>query len=296
MTLAPRAVVVHRRTELDELLDRYGTRGQAEFVLAARGRDLGGLQAAHDAVTSAVSRVVTDLPPGWRVAQVEREDLPRFLFAPEDVVLVVGQDGLVANIAKYLDGQPVLGVDPQPELHPGVLVTMGPRDVPGRLAALSRGDADVQCRSMVALRADDGQRLLALNEVYVGHEGHQSSRWTLRVDGREEPQSCSGLIAGTGTGASGWCASLWRDRRPGWTLPGPTEAALGWFVREAWPSPVTGTTLTGGVLAATQDLQVTVASDRLVAFGDGVEADRLTLTWGQRVRIGVADTVLRHVR
>ena len=29
-------------------------------------------------------------------------------------MVVVGQDGLVANVAKYLDGQPVIGVDTAP--------------------------------------------------------------------------------------------------------------------------------------------------------------------------------------
>jgi hypothetical protein len=69
---------------------------------------------------------------------------------------------------------------------------------------------------------------------------------------------------------------------------------LVWFVREAWPSPATGTTLTEGELAGS-DLMLTVKSDRLVAFGDGIEGDALTLTWGQDIRIGLADTVLRLV-
>ena len=34
MTLAPRAVLVHRRTEFQELLARHGTRGQAAFFLS----------------------------------------------------------------------------------------------------------------------------------------------------------------------------------------------------------------------------------------------------------------------
>lgn len=29
--------------------------------------------------------------------------------APDDRIVVVGQDGLVANVANYLDGQPVIG-------------------------------------------------------------------------------------------------------------------------------------------------------------------------------------------
>ena len=32
----PRLVIVHRRTELQELLDRHATRGQAEFFLRTR--------------------------------------------------------------------------------------------------------------------------------------------------------------------------------------------------------------------------------------------------------------------
>ena len=43
-------------------------------------------------------------------------------FGPEDVIIAVGQDGLVANVAKYLDGQPVVGVNPDPQRNPGVLV------------------------------------------------------------------------------------------------------------------------------------------------------------------------------
>jgi hypothetical protein len=69
---------------------------------------------------------------------------------------------------------------------------------------------------------------------------------------------------------------------------------LAWFVREAWPSPATGTTLTEGELIGTE-LSLTVKSDRLVAFGDGFETDSLSLTWGQTVRIGLADTALRLV-
>lgn len=41
-----------------------------------------------------------------------RGDLDRFLFEPDDIVLALGQDGLVANVAKYLDGQPVIGSNP----------------------------------------------------------------------------------------------------------------------------------------------------------------------------------------
>ncbi|PYC79456.1 hypothetical protein C7C46_13895 [Streptomyces tateyamensis] len=72
-------------------------------------------------------------------------------------------------------------------------------------------------------------------------------------------------------------------------------AELAWFVREAWPSPVTGTTLVEGRCTAGEELALTVESDQLVAFGDGVESDALQLTWGQTVRLRVARERLRLV-
>lgn len=307
MALRTRAVLVHRRTELDELLDRHATRGQAEFFLRTRGRTLADVEARHEAAVSARREVAASVPSDWALAEVERADLDRFLFAPEDVVLVVGQDGLVANVAKYLDRQLVVGVDPEPGTNLGVLVRHGAEDVAeiiGGLAdqqggvAAQQGDrapaVALRCDelTMVHARLDDGQELHAVNELFLGHPSHQSARYTLRVDRGSERQSSSGLIVSTGTGATGWCASIAHDRG-GRRLPGPTDPALAWFVREAWPSPVTGVTMTEGVLGGGGELVVAVQSDRLVVFGDGMEADRLEVSWGQEVRIGVAERRLR---
>ena len=65
-----------------------------------------------------------------RRTQIDRDDLERFLFAEDDLVIVVGQDGLVANVAKYLRGQPVLGVNPDPATYDGVLCRYGVKDLP----------------------------------------------------------------------------------------------------------------------------------------------------------------------
>ncbi len=282
--LPPRVVIVHRRTEFTELLARHGTRGQAAFFLASRGRDLAEVEARHDRVEAALAQVSAALPADWRVGRVERADLDRFLFAPEDRIIVVGQDGLVANVAKYLSGQPVIGVNADPDANPGVLVPHRPGDV----ARLLAGKASVAPLTMVEAVADDGQSLLALNEIYLGHPSHQTARWTLHVDGATERQASSGLIVGTGTGATGWCASVARSRSGAPALPAPTASELAWFVREAWPSPATGTDCVQGLLGPGDRLDVAVETDGLVAFGDGMEADRLTLAWGQRVGIGIA--------
>jgi len=297
MSLAPRVVVVSRHSERDELIARHGTRAAAEFYLRGRGRDLTEVEQRHGALGSALAAVSGHIPVDWRRGHVDRADLDRFLFAPEDIVVVVGQDGLVANVAKYLDGQPVIGIDPEPGRNAGVLVPHPATGLPKLLAAVTTGQARYEDRAMAAATLDDGQVLTGLNEVYVGHASHQSARYVLRTPhGHTERQSSSGVIVGTGTGATGWCRSIARDRRADELLPAPAGDTLCWFVREAWPSPATGATLTAGALGGDGRLELTSEGDRLVLFADGVEHDHLTLSWGQRVTIGLAPRRLRLVR
>ncbi|MET9375563.1 hypothetical protein ABZX98_15615 [Streptomyces sp. NPDC002992] len=306
MSLAPRAVLVHRTTEYEELLARHGTHGQAAFFLSSRDRGIEDVRERYERNRRALAEVAAAVPLAWRQARVERADLDRFLFGPEDVVVVVGQDGLVANVAKYLAGQPVIGIDADPGRNAGVLVRHRAKDARALLAAVERTGSSgtgapgtgADELTMVEAVTDDAQRLLALNEIYLGPPGHQTARYTLAVEDREaapEPQASSGVLIGTGTGATGWLRSLWQQRSSPLRLPAPTDPRLAWFVREAWPSPTTGTTRVEGVLSSGQSLRLTVESDRLVAFGDGMEADALHLTWGQTVRVGVASTALRLV-
>jgi hypothetical protein len=228
---------------------------------------------------------------------VERGDLDRFLFEREDIVVAVGQDGLVANVAKYLDAQAVIGVNPEPEINPGVLVPVSVEQFAETLKRTDGRDAEVERRTMVTATIDDGQSLTALNELYIGHPSHQSSRYKLAAPGCDaERQSSSGLIVSTGTGATGWCRSIALERRSVVALPTPWEPRLAWFVREAWPSPATGTTFTEGSLSRDDQLELTAETDGLVAFGDGIESDRVALSWGQSLTTGVADNCLRLVR
>jgi len=299
MSLAPRVVLVYRRTELDDLLARHGTRGQAAFFLSTRGRHIDEVERRHWAQTEALVEVTNAIPLDWRRGTVERGDLARFIFAPEDIIVIVGQDGLVANVAKYLDRQVVIGINSDPDRNPGVLVpyTPGAARELVHLAVTPAVAALVDERTMVQVAVDDGQRLLALNEIFIGPPTHQTARYTLTTtDGQRERQASSGLIVASGTGSTGWCRSIWLERHSDLPLPSPTDTTLLWFVREAWPSPATGTTWTQGAIQPGDVLMVTIESDRLVVFGDGIESDCLNVTWGQTAAISASSRHLYLLR
>lgn len=296
MSAAPRVVVVSRPTELEELLARHATRGQAEFFLRGRGQSLEPIEAAHRAQERALEAVSGAIPLSWRRTRVSRDDLARFVFEPEDIVVAVGQDGLVANAAKYLGGQPVIGVNPDPSRYDGILVRHAAERVGRLLSGCAAGRVALEDRTMVCAELDDGQQLVGLNELFVGHRTHQSARYRIAWGGAEERQSSSGLIVTTGTGATGWARSICMRRSDPPPLPGPTERRLAFLVREAFPSAATGTELAAGIVEAGAELEVTSEMNAGgVIFGDGIEADRIDFHWGMRARLRVAETALRLV-
>jgi hypothetical protein len=296
MTMVPRCVVVERPTEYRELIARHGTERQAAFYLAQRGVALDGVLARDRLQGAARTSVLAAVPPHWRRAQVLRQDLDRFLFEPEDIVVVLGQDGLVANVAKYLHGQPVIGLNADADHNEGVLVRHAPADAREIICAVAEGGAHVRRHTMVRAVVDDGQTLIALNEVFVGHASHQSARYELFQGEQHERQSSSGLIVSTGTGATGWAASLHRERHSALRLPEADDPRLAYFVREAWPSRATGATLTEGIVDPGSPLRIRCENaEGAVAFGDGIEEDRIALDWGQGVTIDVAPQTLALV-
>jgi hypothetical protein len=292
----PRVVMVTRPTEYAALLARHGTREQARFFLATRGRAFEEIEAADAAFRGTLIAVSGAVPTEWRRVRIDRGDLDRFLFEPDDLIVAVGQDGLVANVAKYLAGQRVIGCNPDPGRNEGILVTHAAAEMKALVPAAMAGEAPAGDRSMVEAVLDDGLRLLALNEVFVGHRSHQSARYSIAAGGRSERQSSSGVVVTTGTGASGWGRSIALERHSSLALPAPGEAALAFFVREAWPSVATGATLTEGRIDAHAALAIiSEMNEGGVVFGDGIEADHLEFDWGRRLEVRVAPERLRLV-
>ena len=295
--LSPRAVIVRRPTEYELLIAQHGTRAQAAFYLERQGNNVKDVENRHKHVDTALGTVRAQIPRSWRNIALMRDDLDRFVFEERDIIIAVGQDGLVANVAKYLDGQYVIGINPDRSAYEGVLVPHVPQAAGDLLADCIAERAPAELRTMVEAKIDDGQHLTALNELFIGHRSHQSARYRLAIGNKDEHQSSSGIIVATGTGATGWARSINLERNSVLRLPAPEERALAFFVREAFPGSGFKTDVTCGRLGLDDHLEITSEMNiGGVLFGDGIEDDRIEFTWGSVATIALSKKLLRLVK
>jgi len=319
-----RIAVVTRETRMEKALARFATRGMArhrmklarrDYFMRVGEADLAALRAAEaageeefdaleeedttyrDAVQELVRSLDFDIP----VQALPREYLPSYDFGRCAAVVVIGQDGLVANAAKYVGDVPIVGVNPDPSRFDGVLLPFGVADAQTAGARVLKGQASVREVTLAEAQLQDGQRLLAFNDLFVGARSHVSARYTLRAGGSVERQSSSGVLVSTGAGSTGWMSSVYNMARGvAAALGAPIaearcpqlawdERSLLWAVREPFRSQVTGAEFVCGRLREGEAL--TVESEMAaggVIFSDGVEEDFLEFTTGTIARIGVA--------
>jgi NAD kinase len=295
-------VVVTRKTRLEELVARFNTRAQARFYIEHAGADFSVYQAEHDTYTRAVEALLVQVGALAKVQAIERAFLPNFIFTDKDLVVTIGPDGLVVNTAKYLDGQPIVAVNPDPAHIDGVLLPYRVQDAPAAIAAVMEDKAAVRRITMAEARLNDGQRMRAFNDLFIGVRSHISARYQITFGARSEPQSSSGIIVSTGAGSTGWLSStfnmalgivrlLREDRLPvepirlGWE-----DEKLVFVVREPFVSRTSRADIVAGVVTAESELVLESRTpENGVIFSDGVEADYVNFNSGAIARVRVAE-------
>ena len=305
MAALEKVVVVTKKTALEELVERFNTREQARFYLEHMGVAFEPYLAAHDAYRRAVAALHEALPRGSRSQWIERAFLPTFLFGPHDLVVTLGPDGLVVNTAKYLTTQPLLAFNPDPERIDGILLPFRVAQAGEKIGSALRGEHTLKKISMARAELNDGQRLEAVNDLFIGARTHVSARYRLRFQDRLEDQSSSGIIVSTGAGSTGWFRSILtgaagviekfaaakevRAARQKYRFDWEADY-LYFSVREPFVSKVSAADLVFGRIPAAEQLEVVSAMPQNgVIFSDGVEADFLQFNSGVIARIGLSD-------
>ncbi len=296
-------ILVIRRTRLEELIARYNTVDQAKFYIEHMGSDFSDYLQEDTQYKKSVEIVYQELEGVGRVQILQRGHVPNFIFGENDIVVVIGQDGLVANTLKYLDDQLLIGVNPDPARWDGILLPFTASDIKSIVRDVLKSRRQVKEVSMAKASLNDGQVIYAVNDLFIGQRSHISSRYHIRLGDMEEYHSSSGIIVSTGLGSSGWLKSILAGASGIWNgymgnsnsdiyeQRMPWNADYLYFsVREPFPSKRTGTNLIFGTVSNRNPLKIlSLMPENGVIFSDGVESDFIQFNSGIEATIQLAE-------
>ncbi len=298
-------VIVTRRTWLEELIQKYNTKSQAKFYIESMGGNFEEYELAHKVYHESLSKLKKSIPYTLNYQVIEREFLPNFLFGPNDLVVTVGQDGLVINTAKYLDNQLLVAVNPDPTRIDGILIGFSINEFSVQLKHIINDEEHIQKISLAQAELTTRQKVIGVNDLFVGHSSHMSARYTLTYRGQTEKQSSSGVIISTGVGSTGWLKALIYGAarvvdgyHKQYKVDDPIEENyrfpwdadyLHFVVREPWPSKISGSSIVYGKLYDNEILEIeSNMSEGGVIFSDGIEKDYVEFLSGTQAKIGLA--------
>ena len=296
-----KVVLVTRRTRLEELVAKHHTLAQAKFYVEHLGADFADYVRENAAYAKSLDTVVSTLQGWGRWQMVDRGFLTNFVFGADDIVVALGQDGLVANTMKYLDGQPLIGLNPEPQRWDGVLLPFAPADLAALLPEVAADRRGAKAVTMAQASLSDGQVLRAVNDLFVGPRTHTSALYELQL-GRAPRAAVVQRHdrldrAGLDRLAEERGHRLLRHRplaRPRHdcrtTQPEPWDSPrLTFAVREPFPSRSSSAEIVFG--HATREQPLVLRSrmpDHGVIFSDGMESDYLRFTAGLQATISIA--------
>ena len=224
--------------------------------------------------------------------------MPAFIFAENNLIIVIGQDGLVANTAKYSKGIPIIAVNPDKKRYDGVLLPFDTSDFIFGVENVMSGSFQSKTMRFAEAKLNDGQRLLAFNDLFIGASSHISARYKISYNNKNEEQSSSGLIVSTPAGSTGWLSSIFnmaygvtgmfeKNLKP--KRPKLKDNELLFAVREPFQSIRTQTGITTGVIKNQNSLTIeSLMPTNGVIFSDGIETDFLKFNSGSIATIGIA--------
>jgi NAD kinase len=298
------AIIVRSKTRRELLQDKFQTHAQAKFYVERSGGRIDDIDAEHDEFYRSLEAVQAQLSGKLKFKIIDRSFLPSFLFAENHLIVTVGQDGLVANTAKYARGQPIIGVNPDATRFDGVLLKTEVKNFSAHLQHAIAGNAVLSEITMAELTLNDGQRLLAFNDFFIGPSSHISARYIIAQGDKKEEHSSSGILVATGAGKTGWMSSvlnmvagfsgeadvpLYKNLQ--WNSP-----ELIYAVREPFASKQSQATMVWGMIDRQKPLVVESRMAQAgVIFSDGVERDFLQFNSGTIATVGVAAEKARLV-
>lgn len=293
------SIIVRNKTRLENLIERFNTKLQAKFYIERSGGVFSDYEEEHDVFYDSLGIVQKELSKVVKNKTLDRSFLPAFLFNEKQVVIVIGQDGLVANTAKYVNGIPIMAINPDSKRYDGQLLPFHPRTFIYTLENVLRNKFNYKDTFFAEAKLNDGQKLLAFNDLFIGPASHTSARYKISFENLSEEHSSSGIIVSTKEGSTGWLSSVLNmtygvnsfiektilEKKP---LALESDQLM-FAVREPFISKRTKAGVTAGILDQEKKLVIeSFMPENGVIFSDGIEADFLKFNSGSTATIGLS--------
>ena len=292
------AIIVKNKTRLETLIERFNTKAQAKFYIERLGGNFEDYEVEHETFYASLASLQSQLSKIIKHKLVERVYVPSYIFTDKNVIVVIGQDGLVANTAKYSRGFPIVAVNPDKSRYDGILLPFDTSDFIFGVEKVMTSSFTSRNVRFAEAKLNDGQRLLAFNDLFIGASSHVSARYKISFNEQTEEHSSSGLIVSTEAGSTGWLSSIFNmaygvtglfEKKLKRKQPKLRDNDLLFAVREPFESIRTQTGIAAGVIRKNSKLVIeSLMPAHGVIFSDGIEADFLKFNSGTIATIGLA--------
>ncbi|NHJ48534.1 MAG: sugar kinase [Asgard group archaeon] len=314
MTRVDKVVVVTKKTWLEELIERFNTKSQAKFYIEHMGGSFEDYEQAHKQYYDSLGQLKKLLPTEVKSQIIEKSFLPNFLFGPNDLVVVIGQDGLVINTAKYLGEQKIVAINPDPDRFDGIMLPFRVPQFPKVFRKVVDDQFELIKITMAQAKLNNNQIIYGVNDLFIGHKSHGSALYTLTYEIYSERQSSSGIIVSTGAGSTAWFRSVitgavgivnrFLEYRGVIEMPTEDEYRFPWDasflkfnVREPFVSKTSNANIFHDTIYGGSKLVIeSHMPESGVIFSDGIQSDFLEFNSGTIAEISVADKKAHLVR
>jgi len=292
------AIIVKDKTRLESLVERFNTKAQAKFYIERQEADFADYEMEHQIFHEALGQLQSRLSKVIKHKIVEREYLSSFIFSKNQLIVVIGRDGLVANTAKYAKGIPIIAVNPDKARYDGVLLPFDTVNFIGGIESVMAENYRSKTMQFAEASLNDGQKLLAFNDLFIGASSHVSARYKITFNRKTEEHSSSGIIISTLAGSTGWLSSIFNmaygvtrlfEKNLESKHPVFERDELLFAVREPFISVRTQADICTGLIQRKKLLTIeSLMPEGGVIFSDGIQADFLQFNSGAIATVGIA--------
>lgn len=291
------AIIVKSKTRLESLIERFNTKAQAKFYIERLGGNFDEYEIEDEIFKNSLNSLQTQLSKVIKNKTIDRQYVSSYIFSKKNIIVVIGQDGLVANTAKYSDNLPIIAVNPDTNRYDGILLPFNTMNFIEGVESVLTNKYNSKIMSFAEAKLNDGQKLLAFNDLFIGASSHVSARYKITYKNKTEQHSSSGIIVSTPAGSTGWLSSIFNmaygvtnmfEKNLTVKQPKLKEKDLLFAVREPFKSIRTQTELTAGILRNNTLTIESFMPNNGIIFSDGIEKDFLNFNSGSIATIGIA--------